>query len=161
VEFLVQGMLDLAPGQGVGVVRGWLTWHADLVFLPFGKARPRLEGGPVGHAKQPAPHRRLLADRTGPLGQDEERRLKRVFGVGLVAEDVAADVKHHPAVAEHQRLERRFVPLRAEAAQQFQVRQLLIALAFAQAADQLQDAAPGGSHSPVYQSPVNGRSSDE
>src|SRR5262249_26435107 len=78
---------------------------AGLVLSPRGGLRPRLEGGTVGDAVEPAPERRRLADRTGLSGEDEERGLEGVLDVGLVAEHAAADLQHHWPMTAHQGME--------------------------------------------------------
>jgi len=69
------------------------------------RSRPRRQ--PSRHAEQPGPERGPVPNPGRATSQDEERRLKRVLGVGLRAGDGAADAQDHRRMPRHDRLERR------------------------------------------------------
>src|SRR6266542_6025179 len=73
-QLRVQHLLHVAPAEVRARLRGW-GWFVGLVLLPFGELRPSLERGAIGDRIQPAPDRRLLADRAGLLGQEKESDL--------------------------------------------------------------------------------------
>jgi hypothetical protein len=70
---------------------------------------------------QPAGQRVGLAYRSGLSSEDEEGGLEGVLGVGLVAQDAAADVQDHRAVPPQEGRESRLVPLAEEPPEQFLV----------------------------------------
>jgi hypothetical protein len=93
-----------------------------MISTPIDRPVDGIEGRPVGHAIKPTGDGPLFANGPGLLSEDEKRRLKSVFGVGLIAEHI---------------VERRLITLCSEAGQQFQVRHLLDALVFSHATNQL------------------------
>jgi hypothetical protein len=75
---------------------------------------------------EPRRDRVAAPDRPGRAGQDEERRLERVFGVVRVAEQAATDAKDHRPVPLDERGEGQFPRLARpgrEAIEQLAVRQ--------------------------------------
>ena len=63
---------------------------------PVDRAGPRLDRDLPRHAEEPARHRAGLADRAGPLRQDQERRLRGVLGVVQVGHRRNGnDAQHH------------------------------------------------------------------
>ncbi len=82
---------------------------------------PRGQGGAVGDPEQPGGHGLSLADAAGFAGKSQERRLKRIFRVVVVAQDTAADAEHEALVAADEQLEGGLVAGRGEAAQQLGV----------------------------------------
>ena len=62
------------------------------------------------------------SERGGLADQDEERGLEGVLGVGVVAQDAAADAQDHRAVPAHQRGEGRLVAPAEELLQELAVR---------------------------------------
>ena len=62
---------------------------------PPGGDGPGRRGDVEGDSAQPGGQRLLLPDRTGLGGQYQERSLEGVLGARLMAEYVAANVKHH------------------------------------------------------------------
>lgn len=115
--------LHLPPGEVVWP-RRWSHWDERLVLPPRGGPRPCLEGGPIGDAVEPAPQRRRLADRAGLAGENEERGLEGVLGVGLVAEYTAADLQHHRPVPAQHGTESGLILVDMEPAEQLPIRQL-------------------------------------
>ena len=59
----------------------------------------------MSHPIQPRTNRRPAANASGLAGQNQERRLERIFGVLRMAEHSAADAIDQRPVAPHQRLE--------------------------------------------------------
>src|SRR5262245_59405991 len=110
--------------------------YAGLVLLPSGGLRPRLEGGTVGDAVEPASERCRLPNRTGVVGEDEAGGLEGVLGVGLVAEHAAADLQHHWPMTAHQGMEDSLLLLGSESLEQFLVRQVPQTPVFHRSADQ-------------------------
>ena len=94
-----------------------------LVRPPPGRGGSGARGDAGGDPEEPAPDRAPIPDRCGPAGEDQERRLERIFGVVRVAEDRAADAQDHRAVPVHQDGERGLVPPGQEAIQQLPVGQ--------------------------------------
>src|SRR5215212_4108607 len=88
----------LPPGEVV-LPRGDPGRRVGFLLPPPGRLAPRPPSRPVGDAVQPAARRLRLADRAGLAGQDEERGLEGVLGVGPRTEDTPADVEDHRAVA--------------------------------------------------------------
>lgn len=79
----------------------------------------------VRDAEQPTRDRPAIADRTGPVRQDQEDGLEGVLGVVRVVEDAPADPQDHRPVPAHQLLESRLARLAAirdEPVQQLAVR---------------------------------------
>jgi hypothetical protein len=108
LDFLVE---DLPPVLAFGR-RGRRLGHDDHLLLTLaaaGQDGPGFEGGPPGHAVQPARHPVARHDARRLAGQDEERRLEAVLGVVGVRQQAPADAHHHRPVAAHQRRERRLV----------------------------------------------------
>src|SRR5262249_25035286 len=105
---------------------------------------PRLESAAVGDTVQPTPQRRRFANGRRLASEDEEGCLESVLGVGLVAQHAAADVKHHRAVTEQERVKGGLVSLANEALEQVVVGQLPHALVEGDPADQLEDRAAYG-----------------
>ena len=64
---------------------------------------------PEGHPVQPARQGVALPDRSGRPGQDEERGLKRVLGIVMIAQDRVTDPLDHGPVPFQERRERQFV----------------------------------------------------
>ncbi len=75
------------------------------------------------HAVQPAADRLAPADRAGPARQDQERRLRGVLGVVVVAQDLPADAQDHRRMTIDQRRESRLVPMLDESLEQLAVGQ--------------------------------------
>src|SRR5947209_3105869 len=119
----------LPPAQIIRV-GGRSYRRAGLVLLPRGGLRPRLEGSAVGDPVEPASDRYCLADRPRLAGEDEERRLEGVLGVGLVAQYAAADVEHHYPVTAQQGMKSSLILLCMELLEEFMVRQLAHAAVF-------------------------------
>jgi len=63
-----------------------------FAFLPYG-VQPR----------EPVTQQVGILDRAGLAGQHEEHRLKGVFGMVNVTQELPADVQHHRSVPGHQR----------------------------------------------------------
>jgi hypothetical protein len=95
--------------------------HLSLLHPPTGRRGPRLAGGQVGDAVQPAAQRLAHRDRSRLAGEHEKGGLEGVLRVLLVAQDAAADTQHHRAVSAQQRLERRRIPCVAKAREQLPV----------------------------------------
>jgi hypothetical protein len=90
---------------------------------------------------EPGGERRSIADGGGFPGQDEERGLKRVFGVGAVIQHAAADLEDKAAMTLHDGGERGFVTALGEASEQIGVGRLRGGLA---GEDRSQVAKDGG-----------------
>jgi hypothetical protein len=63
----------------------------------------RLSGSAKSHSIEPVAQQVKVADRAGFAGQDEEDGLKGIFGMVVVAQELAADAQDHGSVAAHQR----------------------------------------------------------
>ena len=97
-EFVVedrQKLLARDVGEGIGRRLGR---RPALVLNPPGPGRAGVEGHLPGGGVEPTRHGRPPAGRTRLPGQDQERRLAGVVGVGRVAEDPAADAADHRPV---------------------------------------------------------------
>ncbi len=92
-----------------------------LMRPPPARLGPRPHRHSPGDAVQPRAQPPGVADRPGPLHQDQERRLERVLDVVPVAEDPPADAQHHRTVQRHQRGERRLVVAGREPLEQLAV----------------------------------------
>ena len=82
--------------------------------VPLMLASPRRGGTGTrrdaeGHPVQPARQRVTLPDRSGRPGQDEERGLKSVLGIVMIAQDRMTDPLDHGPVPFQQRRERQLV----------------------------------------------------
>src|SRR5262249_13700300 len=62
-------------------------------------------------------------ERRGLAAQNNEGGLEGVLGVGLVAEDAAADAQHHRTMSAHQRREGRLVAFQEKTFEKLPVRQ--------------------------------------
>jgi hypothetical protein len=97
--------------------------HLSLLCLVPGARHFRSHGRAVGDAVQPVAHQVAGYDGAGPANQDEESRLKRVFGVVQVAQHAPANAQDHRPVPSDEGREGRFIAAGKESAQQFAVRQ--------------------------------------
>ena len=93
------------------------------------------------HAIEDCGHLIWVGPGAGQAGEDEKCGLERILRVCLVAQHAVADLQHHRAVAEQERVKGGLVSLASEAPQQLVVGQLAHALVEGDAADQLQDRA--------------------
>ena len=73
-----------------------------LVSPPPRSARPLGARHPQRHAVQPRRNRDLPADRPGPAGQDQKRRLKRILGLVRITQHAPAHLEHHRPMARQQ-----------------------------------------------------------
>src|SRR5262245_60740208 len=94
----------LTPAQVLGF-GGVSDGGAGLVLSPRGRLQPRLEGGPTGDPVEPASDRSRRADRACLTGEDEERGLEGVLGVGVVAQYAAADIQDHRTMSAQEGME--------------------------------------------------------
>ena len=101
----VQRLLD-GGGPAVGRPSRHLR-AASLVPAPTGRGGPRIGRDPQGDPVQPTGHRVAIADRAGPLDQDQERRLEGILRVVEVTQGAPADAHHHRTVPFDQGIERR------------------------------------------------------
>src|SRR5262245_44511448 len=90
---------------------------------------------------EPTPQRLSLANGRCLAGEDEKRGLESILPVCLVVQHAVADLQHHRAVAEQERVKGGLVSLAREAPQQLRVGQLAHALVEGDPVDQLQDRA--------------------
>ena len=104
-----------------GIIRAVAPAPAARSWLSAAPTGPRGQGGAVGDPEQPGGHGLSLADAAGFAGKSQERRLKRIFRVVVVAQDTAADAEHEALVAADEQLEGGLVAGRGEAAQQLGV----------------------------------------
>jgi RNA polymerase sigma factor (sigma-70 family) len=104
-------------------------FRAHLCRLPFDRAAPRrahlrTDCDAIRGAVEIAGHGRPVADLGRVAGQDEERRLKGIFGVVGVRQDASADAEDHRPVPAQQRVECRFIPALREPFQEAAVRRI-------------------------------------
>jgi hypothetical protein len=100
----------------VGIVRGGRGEGVELLRgrkCDPGGSLPEFEGGVDRHPVQPPPDA-LAANRSGLPGQDEERRLERVLGVGFGTEDTTTGGPDGVGVPADQEFEGSRVPLSGE-----------------------------------------------
>ncbi len=86
------------------------TPHGALFFVlaTASEADFRLLGRAEGNSVEPVTQQVGIPDRAGFAGQHEEHRLKGVFGMVKVTQELPADVQHHRSITAHQRGKRRF-----------------------------------------------------
>ena len=80
---------------------------SSLDLPPAGRFEPGFGRNPKRNPEEPARQRIEPADRTTSFGQDQERRLRGVFRVMNVAQDIATNAKDHRPVALDQASESR------------------------------------------------------
>ena len=72
---------------------------------------------------QPTGQRVTPPDRSGELGQHQERGLKRVLGIVMISHDLIADPLDHGPMPLHRRSERRLIPSCHKELQQLRIGQ--------------------------------------
>jgi hypothetical protein len=139
LEFFVEDREQFASRYlGERVRRGPLA----RLLLPLAAqvvTSPRLERGVIGDLVKPTAQRSTPGNGGGLASEDQKGRLEDVLGVVPVVQDPPAHAEHQGAVAAHEGLEGRFLPLRAEAFEQLLIGKLIGLLGRDQIADMLQD----------------------
>ncbi len=95
--------------------------HRPFPRSPPGSYRLGLGRGPVGHAMKPVADHLPRRHRGGFAGEDQERRLKGILRVIVVAQGAATDAPHHGSVPHDKSLERRPIPRREKPFEQLPV----------------------------------------
>jgi len=95
-----------------------------FVRMPPGRAGAGLLRQAIRHAEQPAPKRRLLANRGCLASQHQEYGLEDVLGVLVVAEHAPANGQHQRPVPAHQRLKHPLSVESREPLKQFPIAQI-------------------------------------
>ena len=145
-QFLVDYLLHLAPGDVIGHGCEAACGCHGLVFLSSAIVPPRFEGDPIRDAVQPARERRVLADCGSLLREDEKGGLEGVFRIRPVSHHVAADVVNHRSMPIHEDVERVFIAIRPEPAEELLVGEPFASLVFGRAAKQMQYGVYGVFH---------------
>ncbi len=98
-QLLLELPLEVLTGIGlVGSRFGRQLGGLALVLRAPRRGSARVAGHPIGDRVQPGRERRLNPKRRGFLHQYQKRRLKRIFGQVLVAQDTAANALHERTV---------------------------------------------------------------
>src|SRR5262249_10602684 len=109
LNFFIEHELDFAPGR----LPRWVRWLHGLgpsfVLAPPLSSPPRVGSDPLGDPMQPAGQRTLLLDPQTAPGEQDERSLKSVLGILVLAQDAPAGGQNQRPMAMHQGGEGRLV----------------------------------------------------
>ena len=99
IDFLIQDLLDFAPGHVLFRFEHRSALHAFFVPAPSRCGAGRIPGDPASHAVKPTRHRFAFPNRRRFARQHQERGLKHVLSILLMVKHAPAHAHYHGPVA--------------------------------------------------------------